>query len=70
LPSGDGEKTVYVQFKDTAGWVSNSYSDTILLNTVKETAFPIEYIIAAIVGIVIAAVVLLYIKKAKFSKTT
>jgi Tol biopolymer transport system component len=70
LPLGDGEKTVYTQFKDTAGWVSNSYSDTILLDTVKENAFPTEYIIAAIAGIVIAAAALLYIRKAKFSKTT
>ena len=68
LPSGDGEKTVYVQFKDTAGWVSGSYSATILLETPKETPFPTTYIIAGITSLVIAAAVLLYIKKIKFAK--
>jgi TolB protein len=65
LPSGDGEKIVYVQFKDTAGWVSDSYSDTILLNTVKESAFPIELVIAGVAGVVVVAVVVVYIKKIK-----
>jgi Tol biopolymer transport system component len=65
LPSGDGEKIVYVQFKDTAGWVSESYSDTILLNTVKESAFPIELVIAGVAGVVVVAVVVVYIKKIK-----
>ncbi|HVR62907.1 MAG TPA: LamG-like jellyroll fold domain-containing protein [Polyangia bacterium] len=34
LTSGDGPKTVYVQFKDTAGNWSGSFSDTIMLDTV------------------------------------
>ena len=67
LPSGDGEKTVYVQFKDNAGWVSSNYSATILLDTTKEGALPIALIIAGTSGIAAAAVALLYIKKAKFS---
>jgi len=33
LMSGDGTKTVYVQFKDNVGVVSSSYSDTIILDT-------------------------------------
>jgi len=33
LSSGDGEKTVYVQFKDAAENVSSTYSDTIILDT-------------------------------------
>jgi hypothetical protein len=56
---------VYVQFKDTAGWVSDSYSDTIRLNTVKESAFPIELVIAGVAGVVVVAAVLLYVKKIK-----
>ncbi|MEJ2200496.1 MAG: hypothetical protein P8X63_05730, partial [Desulfuromonadaceae bacterium] len=34
LASGDGTKTVYVQFQDVAGNISESYSDTIGLETV------------------------------------
>ena len=68
LPSGDGEKTVYVQFKDNAGWVSSNYSATIRLDTTKESPVPIALIIAGASGIAVAAVALLYIKKAKFSK--
>jgi hypothetical protein len=37
LPSGDGTKTVYVRFKDSAGNVS-TYSDTIILDTTPPTA--------------------------------
>src|SRR3972149_1638875 len=33
LTSGDGTKTVYVQFKDAVGNVSTTYSDTIILDT-------------------------------------
>jgi YD repeat-containing protein len=33
LTSGDGTKTVYAKFKDTAGNWSTTYSDTILLDT-------------------------------------
>jgi alpha-tubulin suppressor-like RCC1 family protein len=33
LPSGNGTKTVYVQFKDMAGNWSSSFSDSILLDT-------------------------------------
>jgi hypothetical protein len=33
LLEGDGTKTVYVQFKDTLGWVSQTYSVTIVLDT-------------------------------------
>jgi hypothetical protein len=32
---------------------------------VKESAFPIELVIAGVVGVVVVAVVLLYIKKIK-----
>jgi hypothetical protein len=65
LSSGDGEKTVYVQFKDTAGWVSESYSDTILLDTAKENVILIVLGIASVTGVVVVAVVLLYMKKMK-----
>jgi hypothetical protein len=34
LTDGDGEKEVYVKFKDTAGNLSSSYSDTIILDTI------------------------------------
>ncbi len=37
LASGDGTKTVYVKFKDKAGNVTGTYSDTILLATVSIT---------------------------------
>jgi hypothetical protein len=33
LPSGDGTKTVYFQIKDNAGLISQTYSDSIILNT-------------------------------------
>ena len=33
LSSVDGTKTVYVQFKDSAGLISSTYSDTIILDT-------------------------------------
>ncbi len=35
--SGDGTKTVYVQFKDLVGFISPSFSDTILLDTIAPT---------------------------------
>jgi len=37
LTAGDGEKTVYVQFRDTLGNTSTSFSDTIVLDTVPPT---------------------------------
>jgi len=37
LPSGDGTKTVYVKFKDSAGNVSSVYSDSIILDTTPPT---------------------------------
>lgn len=67
LSSGDGTKTVYVQFKDTAGWGSSSYSDTIRLDTQKETDFLIAYVIAGITGAVAVTFILLYMKRTKFS---
>ncbi len=33
LTTGDGQKTVYVQYVDEAGWTSTSSSDTIILDT-------------------------------------
>jgi Tol biopolymer transport system component len=69
LTSGDGEKIVFVQFKDDAGLVSDSYSDTIMLETVKENdfpgAFPTALLVAGVAGIVVVAVALLYLKKRK-----
>jgi parallel beta-helix repeat protein len=35
LTSGDGIKTIYVQYKDAAGLLSQAYSDTIILDTVS-----------------------------------
>jgi ABC-type transport system substrate-binding protein len=46
LPSGDGTKTVYVQYGDAAGWVSQSYSDTIVLDTTPPEiaiTYPIQH---------------------------
>ncbi len=67
--SGDGTKVVFVQFKDDAGLVSDSYSDTIMLETVKENdfpgAFPTGLLVAGVAGIAAVAVALLYIKKRK-----
>jgi hypothetical protein len=37
LGSGDGTKTVYVQYSDYAGNLSSSYSDTIILDTTAPT---------------------------------
>ncbi len=37
LAPGDGTKTVYVKFKDSAGYWSTAYSDTIVLDTVLPT---------------------------------
>ena len=37
LPSGDGEKTVYVQYKDNAGNESSSFTDTIILDETAPT---------------------------------
>jgi hypothetical protein len=33
LPAGDGEKAVYVAYRDQAGRISTTYSDTIVLDT-------------------------------------
>jgi len=38
LPSGDGTKTVYYQIKDNAGLISETYSNTIMLDTTKPVA--------------------------------
>jgi PKD repeat protein len=38
LTADNGEKTVYVQFKDNADLVSESYQDSIILDTIKPTA--------------------------------
>jgi len=35
LPSGDGTKTVYVQFQNNAGMISSQYSDSIVLTTAE-----------------------------------
>jgi hypothetical protein len=37
LSSGDGTKTVYIQYRDNAGNVSSSLSDTVVLDTVAST---------------------------------
>lgn len=37
LTSGDGAKTVFAQYKDAAGLVSQTYSDTIILDTASPT---------------------------------
>jgi len=37
LLTGDGVKTVYVQFRDNAGLISSFYTDTIILDTVAPT---------------------------------
>jgi hypothetical protein len=42
-------------------------TDTILLDTPKESDFPIAPVIAGITSVAVVAVALLYIKKAKFS---
>ena len=61
LSEEEGVKTVYVQFKDDAGWVSNVYSDTIEL-----IVFPTTLAAAAIVLIAVIGVGLLfYFKKRK-----
>ncbi len=38
LPSGDGSKDVYVQYRDHVGMVSSSYSDGIFLDTVAPSS--------------------------------
>jgi hypothetical protein len=38
LVSGDGNKTVYVQYRDKVGNISSSYSDEIILDTVAPTS--------------------------------
>jgi PKD repeat protein len=38
LTAENGEKTVYVQFKDNADLVSETYQDSIILDTIKPTA--------------------------------
>jgi len=38
LSIGDGAQTVYVQYVDNAGLISQSYQDTIILDTTKPTA--------------------------------
>ncbi|TET20575.1 hypothetical protein E3J74_02425 [Candidatus Bathyarchaeota archaeon] len=38
LTAGDGTKTVYVKFKNNAGLVSDTYSDTIVLSIGKESS--------------------------------
>ncbi|MBM4402073.1 MAG: carboxypeptidase regulatory-like domain-containing protein [Candidatus Cloacimonetes bacterium] len=40
LTSGDGSKTVYIKFKDTAGNTSSTYSDSIILDTTSLTPTP------------------------------
>lgn len=65
LTAGDGTKTVYVQFKDNAGFVSDVYLDTITLDTFNEVAIAIETLLAGIAGVAVAAALLLYFKKRK-----
>ena len=66
---GEGAKTVYVQFKDTAGLVSTYYSDTIMLEIPKEipeNPFPTTLLVSGIavaVTVVAVAVVLIFLKK-------
>lgn len=38
LSAGDGTKTVFVQYRDKAGFVSSAYSDEIILDTVAPTS--------------------------------
>jgi hypothetical protein len=40
LTSGDGAKTVYVQYSDNAGYVSGSFTDTIILDTTVNIYLP------------------------------
>jgi Tol biopolymer transport system component len=69
VPLGEGAKTVYVQFKDTAGLVSTYYSDAIMLEIPEEPpedAFPTTLILAGVavaVAVVAVAAVLIYLKK-------
>jgi hypothetical protein len=37
LPTGEGSKTVWVQFRDSAGNISSQYSDSIILDTIAPT---------------------------------
>jgi hypothetical protein len=39
LGAGDGEKIIYVQFRDGAGWISEVYTDTIILDTSAGSAY-------------------------------
>jgi len=61
LSEEEGMKTVYVQFKDNVGWVSDVYLDTIEL-----TAFQTTLVATAIVLIAaISVAMLVYFKKRK-----
>lgn len=42
ISSGDGEKVVYIKFKDGAGNISSVYSDGILMDTVKPELKPLK----------------------------
>lgn len=53
LATGDGTKTVYVRFKDSAENISGAFSDDILLNT--DTASPAVLIDAPADGLVLTA---------------
>ncbi|MFA5272040.1 MAG: SpvB/TcaC N-terminal domain-containing protein [Candidatus Omnitrophota bacterium] len=56
LASGEGTKTVYVKFKDAAGNWSQSYSDTIILDTI-----PPQIAISPVPGFINQNVILSYI---------
>jgi hypothetical protein len=65
LEPGDGTKTVYVKFKDSAGTESAVYQDSITLETpVQEAApFPTTTVVAIVLGVVVAVVVIFLVRK-------
>lgn len=71
LPLDAGNKTVYVQFKDSVGWVSEVYADTITLTVVEPTPqpepFPTTVVAAAIAttAAIICVGLVVYFKKLK-----
>jgi len=73
LPSEAGNKTVYVQFKDSVGWISEVYADSITLAVVEPTPQPESNLfstalaVAAIIATVavICTGLVVYFKKRK-----
>jgi ribosomal protein L40E len=60
LPEGDGQKTVYVQFKDNSGLISTTSSMINLVTQSSLWGIPLEYVLIVVVIVVAAVIFVIY----------